>query len=345
MGILKKIIIFMVVTFKLFIYIINQSIWNSSLVAYLYLIVIFLLSIPFILKLSFNKSSFIKTFVILFISFIMFALYREDNIFLYSILALLTMENDDKEVVKTFFYSAIIICIVTILLGSIGVIPMNDSYRTIDGKVDIRMSLGFPNANALFSYVLPIVLSGIYLYDKKPAFNIIALVTTTILFYFCKSRTGYYLTLLVIILNLFPFKKIISRISKKSFLYFFIISILLAVLFGSTKYNEINTLLSGRPWYYLKFLKMGPLVWGCGIPNNLILDNLYLRLLANYHIVGFGLYYYIFYRGAKLCDSDQKLLFSSFFLLLYGILESVTVVNFVIVIFLKYIFKSYKESV
>ena len=90
---------------------------------------------------------------------------------------------------------------------------------------------------------------------------------------------------------------------------------------------------------------MGPLVWGCGIPNNLILDNLYLRLLANYHIVGFGLYYYIFYQGSKLCNNDQKLLFSSLFLLFYGIFESVTVVNFVIVIFLKYIFKSYKESV
>ena len=95
MDILKKVIIFMVVTFILFIYIINQTIWNSSLVAYLYLIVIFLLSIPFILKLSFNKSSFIKTFLILFISFIMFAVYREDNIFLYSIVALLTMENND----------------------------------------------------------------------------------------------------------------------------------------------------------------------------------------------------------------------------------------------------------
>ena len=345
MDILKKIIIFMVVTFKLFIYIINQTICDNSLVAYIYLIVIFLLSIPFILKLSFNKSSFIKTFVVLFISFIMFAIYREDNIFLYSIVALLTMENDDREVVKTFFYSSIIICIVTILLGSTGVLPMNDSYRTIDGKVDVRMSLGFPNANALFSHALPIVLAGIYLYDKKPVFNIIALITTTILFYFCKSRTGYYLTLLVIIINLFPCKKIISKISKKSFLYFFIISILLAVLFGSTKYNEINILLSGRPWYYLNFLKMGPLVWGCGIPNNLILDNLYLKLLANYHIVGFGLYYYIFYKGSKLLSSDSKLLFSSFFLLLYGIFESVTVVNFVIVIFLKYIFKSYKESV
>lgn len=81
-----------------------------------------------------------------------------------------------------------------------------------------------------------------------------------------------------------------------------------------------------------------------GIPQNLILDNLYLRLLANYGIIGFGLYYYIFNKGFKLCKENKELIFSSFFFLFYGIFEAVTVGNFVIVIFLNEIFKSYRSD-
>lgn len=344
MSDLKKIIIFMVVTFKLFIYIVNETIWDSSLFSYIYLFTIFILSLPYILKLEFNKKSFIKTFIILLISLIMFMKFKEDNIFLYALIALIIKKEEIKEMVKTFFYSVLIIYIITVILGILDILPMNDSYRTINGETDIRVSLGFPNANAVFSYFIPIVLSGIYLYDKNKLFNIMIIIVGTVLFTFSKCRTGYYIVVLIVISNLLLKNNYLKRIGNKQFLMFFILSILLAILFGSTKYNEINMILSGRPWYYLEFIKQGPLVWGYGINENLILDNLYLRLLANYSIYGFILYYYIYETGLTLFKDNKKILFITLFFLLYGVFEAITVGNFILVIFIKEILDGYREE-
>lgn len=344
MKILKKLLIFLVVSFKLMVYIINETIWDSSLVSYVYLFLMFLVAMPLILKLKFRKEFFLKTLGILMISFVIFILYKEDNVFLYALVALLTLGDSEHEIVKMFFYSGVIIFGLTILLGWLDFLPMNDVYRTIDGETDIRISLGFSNANAVFSYFLPIVLAGIYLFDKNKKYNILILIIATILFSFCKSRTGYYLILMAVGLNYFRKNKFIFKINTKSFLMFLIISVLLALLFGNSKYNFVNMILSSRPWCYLNYLKLGPLVWGQGVPENIVLDNLYLRLLANYHVIGLGLYYYIFVGGAKLCQENKKILFGSFFILLYGVFEAVTVVNFVIVIFLRYLFLKYREE-
>lgn len=347
MDIIQKFIIFMVVTFKLQIYIINQTISSNPLITYMYVFLIFLLALPYILKIDFNKNSFIKTFVILFIAFVMFIVLREDNIFLYAIVALLAMDADDKEIVKTFFWSGVIVFAVTILLGNIGVLPISEAYRTLEGETDIRVSLGFPNANAVFTYFVPIVLAGLYLFDKKKmkiVYCIIALVIATILFDSCKSRAGYYLVITIIILNLFSKNKFINKLSYHQFAFFGICSIILAFLYGGTIYNDVNLALSGRPYYYLQFLKLGPLAWGMGIPDNLIIDNLFLKILANYGVIGFGLYFYIFNKGLSLAKDNKFILFASFMLLLYGIFESVTVVNFVIVLLLKRIFINFRGN-
>lgn len=344
MDLLKKIVIFMVVAFKLLIYIINETITTSSIVVYGYLLIMFALSLPSILKIKFNKNSFIKIVLILSISLFMFLILREDNIFLYALVALITMNEDTSEIVKMFFYSTCTIYIITILFGYFGILPTSEAYRTIEGNTEVRISLGFPNANAVFTYFIPLLLEGVYLYKDKIKFNIIITIIATILFLFSKSRTGYYLTLLIIFCNLTNLKKLIYQNSKNSFLFFFIISILLGVLFGASKSNYINNLLSYRPWFSFEFLKLGPFAFGKGVPENLILDNLYLRLLANYGIIGVLLYYYIFFKGSKILREDRSLLFSSFFFLFYGVFEAVTVSNFVIVIFLKEIFKSYRSS-
>lgn len=338
MNILKKIIIFMVVSFKLLVYIINQTISASSLVAYLYVIVVFLLALPYLLNIKFNKESFCKTALIFIISFLMFAIFKEDNIFLYALVALISIDTDNKEIIKTFFYSGIIIYLLTIILGQVGILPIDEVYRTIDGDSQIRTSLGFPNANSVFTYFVPIVLAGLYLFDKKVIYNILVIILATILFSFCKSRTGYYLTILLVIVNLFPKKTFILKLKDNQFIFFTIISFLLAICYGNTKYNSVNLMLSGRPWYYLNFIKQGIFGWGHGVSENLILDNLYLRILANYSLIGFSLYYYIFNKGSKICKDNEKLLFSLFIMLLYGVFEAVTVVNFVITIFLKEIF-------
>ena len=161
MNTLKKLLIFLIVSFKLSLYIINETITTNPLIMYLYVLVIFLLALPTILNLKFDKSSFIKTMTILVISFIMFILYKEDNIFLYAIIALMTLDDDNKEMIKIFFWSSLMIYIITLFLGACGYLQVDDVYRTIDGTSAVRNSLGFANANAVFTYFVHIVLSGI----------------------------------------------------------------------------------------------------------------------------------------------------------------------------------------
>ena len=78
-----------------------------------------------------------------------------------------------------------------------------------------------------------------------------------------------------------------------------------------------------------------------GVSSKIILDNLYLRLLANYSIFGVILYYFIYSKGSKLCFDDSLINNLTFFFLLYNILEAITAGNFIIIIFLKEIFKSF----
>lgn len=338
---LKRIIIFLIISFKLLLYIINTTISNSSIIVYLYLFVIALLSFKYIINIKFDKSSFLKILLIIVISFIIFFMHKDDNIFLYSLLGLVLINEDNKEIIKTIFVSLVIIFILTIILGMVNILPITEAYRTIEGEAQVRTSLGFPNANAAFAYFIPIVLSGIYLFKKDWRFNIGALVSAIIIYSFTKCRTGFYLVIILLMFNFLKKKEISYKFSKNSFIVCFIISILLAFFFGTTKYNSINELLSFRPWYFNQFLNQGVFAWGLGIPENLILDNLYFKLLANYSIVGFCLYYYIYKLGSKLCIKDNKIFIAMIFFNVYNILEAMTIGNFVLIIFIKEIFQSY----
>ena len=94
MNSLKKIIIFLVISFKMLLYIINTTITNNSLIFIIYVLFIVALSLPFIFRITFTKESFLKIMLILLVSFIMFFLYKEDNVFLYSILGLILINED-----------------------------------------------------------------------------------------------------------------------------------------------------------------------------------------------------------------------------------------------------------
>lgn len=340
MDTLKKFIIFLIISFKLIIYIINTTISDNSLLVYLYLIIIMVLSLKYLFKLQFTKIIFLKVMLIMIVSFIIFFLYKEDNIFLYSLLGLLLINDDNKDIVKTIFVSLVIIFSITILLGSLNILPMDEVYRTINGESQVRISLGFPNANAAFAYFIPIVLSGIYLFKNNKIFIILSLIVSIIIYNFTVCRTGFYLIILILIFSIVT-KKYNINFNKNYFLICFILSILIAILFGQTKYNYVNELFSYRPWYGFQFLKEGIFSWGLGINNKLILDNLYFKLLANYSIIGILLYLYIYKMGKEICNNDKYILFAMFFFNIYNIFEAMTIGNFVLIIFLKEIFKYY----
>lgn len=341
MDLFKKIIVFLIISFKLSLYIINTTVSSNSVIVYLYLLIVLVMSLKYIVKLRFDTKSFIKSMVILIVSFIIFSIYKEDNIFLYSLLGLILIDEDNEEIIRIIFKSLVLIFVITIILGIFNILPISETYRTIEGEAQIRNSLGFPNANAAFAYFVPIVLSGIYLYKGSKKFTIIVLASSIAIYSFTMCRTGFYLVLGILLINLIIRKKNSIGLNKNTFLICFFVSILLAVLFGTTKYNHVNEFLSFRPWYGYQFLKQGLLGLGAGIPKNMILDNLYLKLLANYSIVGIGMYYYIYNYGIKLCSKDKYLLFAMIFFTIYNIFEAMTIGNFVLIIFLKEIIKSY----
>lgn len=340
MELQKKFTIFLIVSFKLLLYIVNCTISNSSLLIYGYLLLIVLLSLKYILKIRFDRNSFIRFLILFVISFVIFILYKEDNIFLYLILGLILIDEDNDEIVRVIFYSLVGVFILTLLLGMINILPVSEAYRTIDGEAQIRNSLGFANANAVFAYYIPIILSGIYLFKDNKLFNIIGIICAVILYSFTKCRTGFYLVIVTIVINLIVSHKDNLKLNKNGFVICLIVSLLLSLLFGTTKYNKINELLSYRPWYGYQFLKSGISSWGMGVRNNLILDNLYFKLLANYSIFGIFLYLYIYSKGKNLNKDNKYLLFAMIIFNIYNIFEAMTIGNFVLIIFLKDIFKS-----
>ena len=335
----KKLIIFFIVSFKLILYIIQKTITMNSLINKLFLIFIIILSLPYILKLRFNKESFIKIVLFFLLATYLFLINNDDNIFLFSLLGLLLIDNDNKDIIKTIFISLTIGFVFTLILGKVGILYNNKLIRSTDGVLQNRYSLGFSNPNAVFAYFIPIIISGAYLYKNNILFILIFLISAIILYYYTKCRTGFYIIIIILIFSLLKL-----RIGKKGNIFFpvfSILSILLAILFGKTHYNIINQALSYRPWFSYQFLSKGFSAWGKGIPEDLIIDNFYLRILAFYSIIGFLVYYYIYYKGSLKCKNDYLLIHSLFFFLLYNVFEAMTIGNFVLIIFLKEIFISY----
>ena len=339
---LKKIILILAIAFRLFMYIIDTLVGNSYLITISYLMIMLFLFILIIFNKKYSYKKFIFIVFLGIFSSLIFLIYKEDNLFFYFLIAILYEDEDTLKMVKIIFYTSLIMYIIVLILGITDIISSTIAYRNIDGNLDVRRSLGFFNANAVFIYYLPIVLSGYYLFSNVKIFNILVLITATILYFFARSRAGYIVVCLFILLSLFKNNKIIPKLSKNMFGIMTIISILIAILYGQNSTNTINELLSGRPYFSYYYLENNLVFtfFGNNMINSMILDNFYLRLLVNYGIIGYLVYFYIYRKGSSLLQMDYKLMLCSVIFLIYAFCESSNPSNFVLIIYMQAILKN-----
>ncbi len=241
-------------------------------------------------------------------------------------------KDGDKKFVKYFFISSIILFILTILMSVMGILPENNSIRRVDGETLVRANLGFTGMNTVFLCFLPIVLSFFILYEKKFEKKkllviIITFLISYVLYKATLCRTGFYCSLIMLLLFFFVDNihnsKIISVLVKYSYIILLIISIGIAIIYGSTYENSVNMILTGRPYYWNYYISNYQLsLTGIDILNTMPLDNAYLTYLYDYGIICFILFAYITFISQKSISKNKYILLAFLVFAIYGIFEN-----------------------
>ena len=241
-------------------------------------------------------------------------------------------KDGDKKFVKYFFISSIILFILTILMSVMGILPENNSIRRVNGETLVRANLGFTGMNTVFLCFLPIVLSFFILYEKKFEKKkllviIITFLISYVLYKATLCRTGFYCSLIMLLLFFFVDNihnsKIISVLVKYSYIILLIISIGIAIIYGSTYENSVNMILTGRPYYWNYYISNYQLsLTGIDILNTMPLDNAYLTYLYDYGIICFILFAYITFISQKSISKNKYILLAFLVFAIYGIFEN-----------------------
>lgn len=318
--------------------------YSSSYLNYLLIIILFLLTILNILKLKLPRDKFFTMVTLLLLSLLIFIVYREDNLFIYYVTALAFLKGKDNIIIKKFLIISLCLFSLILVSGKLSIINVIEGGRYIDGETIVRNSLGFGNINSAFVYYLGIIF-GLYYFLHNHKFKLLLLYvpTTLMALYMYREtdcRTGFYIYLLFVVVSLIYNKKLnnyFKRIVPYLFVFFTIFSFLLAIIYGTTMSNEVNSLLSGRPYfsyYYIKNFKFISLV-GTGVVGHYVLDNYYLSLLVKSGIVGYITYLYVFTKSSKIISDNYAYSLVILFTLIYGILECGLYGNFIYIIMLK----------
>lgn len=344
----KIIVMLIAVCFRYFALYYNSAILNYGLIFVLFLLVLFN-----ILNKKFESKQFQRITILILISAIIFFINNEDNLFIYVVASLALVDESYDKIIKYFLIFSILSFVITIISGQLGIVETVTAGRFIDNETVYRNSLGFGNVNTPFIYFMGIVFGLYYFFRKKPWKLFLIYIITTIIavwmFNETDCRTGMYIYVLFIFISLIYNEKInkkIKPIIPHLFLIFTIFSVLLAVFFGSTVHNDVNELLSNRPYFSNYYLENHLYfnLFGHDVVGIYVLDNFYLSLLVKTGIISYLVYFYLFYKGGKVVAHDYRLVLIIIFTLMYGILECNLYGNFIYIILLNSVINEGEEN-
>lgn len=247
-----------------------------------------------------------------------------------------------------FFYLSILI------LNYLGYLEFNNIRFGVSEYGDLKISrnpLGFSHPNVTMSLLLPIFSILYYLYYpeyKKIVLGII-LIIGGIIFKLTFSRTTFLLIILFVILILIKDK----YIEKLKFLFLiegFLITFFtyyLSFYFKNTILNNLFSERLGLFYYYLKNYKIRLFGYGELVNSYRIypLDNVYLKVLFENGIIGFGLLLMLIFIIMSILFrfKDYKAIRIFSIILIFGFMESVAFhyyYNIICFIISDYIFKN-----
>lgn len=280
-----------------------------------------------------------------------FILCKEQLILIYIIMAISSKNIDNDKIIKYYLGFNLLFLLVVVIGNMIGVIPDTADlhYRIVNDVQKIRHDFGFGNPNAMFFYLMPIYTGYIYIrYEKYNWVDRIVLWSVAIFVYVTTySRTGFAVIVLGLIMieifkriDIFKFnfiKKIVINVP----LILIVVSLFIGFVFAASP--KLNSLLSARPEYWNKYLRVISILGNVQSSSMLAtypLDNSYVYLLSLYGILVTVLFVLITnYSLNKFIEQkDYKFVIITTMFFLYGFGENILFsasLNFTLILMLK----------
>ena len=324
---LEKFIIFLAILFK---YLLNVGISQKYL--YILIAIMMILTLISLCSKRLTKNQLLKVLIFFFISAYFVIVNKDVNFLISFLLALVCFTKDERQFIKVFFVSSIILYIITIVLGYLKILEPHNLYRVTEDEIKIRYSLGFTHPNSVFLFFLPIAFISYYLCGEKFLCKIILFVSSFILYMASGCRTGFAIIIMLLFLNVIINER--NKIKFKKILpYLFIVctavSTFIAIKYGDDMNNIITRILSNRPYFWKKYADNGLLFTLVGNQEveEYFIDNFYILLLVKYGIIGYIVYMYLYFKSLKIMQPDKKILIITFLFLIYGLFESNVIVG------------------
>lgn len=320
----------------------------SKKILYIYLGVLIIFTIAVLLKKKFKKKEIIKISAMMCISLYFVLFYVDVNFFISLLLAIVCVRKENKDFIKIFFITSILLYCGNIILNLAGIVPSNNMIRNVETGTIIRYDLGFGHPNAVFLFLLPIIFSGYYLFNQKKTFYIVSILISILFFNISNCRTGIGCVILMLALGwLQSFKGMFRKnnLLPNVFFIYTLISIFVAWKFGGDIKNIANNILSNRPYYWNLYIENDMMfsLFGHNMNKIWYVDNFYLYLLIELGIVGFLIYDLLYYFSIKKIKNDYKLSLILLIFLTYGLFETNVIIGsiqFAFAIQLKYLIQN-----
>lgn len=217
---------------------------------------------------------------------------------LLSCMCIAGMKNIDIDKVFNGMYKIRLVTLISIIiLALIGVLENNQIYMWRNGGYDIRYTLGFGHPNTL--HLTFFILASLYIYCRyenlKLIDYLIVILANCFIFSYSNTRTGFIVTMLLVIIAFLSKIKILKKVIQKLPIFIFIgmiiVTFVTSYLYGKVPImNTLNELLNGRvaySSYYLNTYKLTLFGSNTTIDTNAIFDNGYLYIYTQFGLLGF----------------------------------------------------------
>ena len=345
--------------------------YNNHLILLSYLIMGIYIFINFIIKKLYKPSIFFKDkkyifYIITAVIVVCLYKFNKDATFIRILIMLICVSfMDFKKFVKIDVSIKILLICTTIIMALTNVIPNELFYRE-NGLA--RQALGFKNPNQLSLYLMVLLFEFVYLSNKKKTyiFLILAVIIECIEYYIINTKTIMLIIPIFAICYIINVKcpKFVEKACEnkliKSIIYILPLLLTALVITSAYMYNTnpesmkfINKVFSGRISFCTVFFNnYGVSLLGNNIPDyiqqNVVLDNMYLKLLIKFGIIQYIMYIAIIILNTKKAYKEKQyhLLFIIVLLELYGMMETIVMIpsyNIFIIYFASLTFKSEDE--
>lgn len=216
--------------------------------------------------------------------------YSHNSTPLFMIIAVLSMKDiKAKKILRMVFIVHLICFCSMVLLSSTGIIDggVTYHYRRAIGMT-VRHNFGYISANLAQLHLLSLIILYYYAFEvkNKRMSGLFWGIISVIIYYFTRSRTSFYISLLFLMYQSFfsemtKIKIIVAKIGKYSFILLSILTLFLAANYGNSLFVEkIDLILTGR-LYYLNQVYDGYSIklLGQNISDGIFVDNSYFGLL------------------------------------------------------------------